>query len=614
MSSFEVLKRSQVHVWWDLKENLPRLTASNSEPCFRVRLSPPGDARPLVGHYYKFVFRVIETYFGGDPPFPRRKIALVNKVPYPDLAEEVVIDGQVAGHLLYDLRSERWRFKPLYAGAEEALRNRKGYYAIVDLPRLSRGYVVKKDSVVEANLPEGDEYVTIGTKSGDFYGVGAMLRNRRIYVLKAWRARPRAWLSRDPDWSTAVLRNREYLLAKEAEAVSFIREVAEKYRLPVFVSLSGGKDSLVTLHLAVKALGNEKVKALFNNTGLEFEETVEYARRIADYYGVELIEADAGDNFWRALPVMGPPARDYRWCCKVTKFSTISRAVKKFFPEGALSLVGQRKYESSARALSPRIWRNYWLPGVVAASPVHDWSAMDIWLYIFMERLPVNKLYYYGFDRLGCWLCPASEMGELDLLRIVKPGLYDKWKSYLESYAQMNGLGEEWVKFGLWRWVRPPKDIQRICVSQVQARRGARYDRHASGNTVEYRLHNPSVRIIEEKVRNLWHTLNKPLEIESVQVTGNAVALRFKREATASELELVDRVLIRSYFCVECLECSNWCPTKSISIDSENGGIKVNESTCIHCGTCNYKCPVVEYTFKHLEMLKPQPQTRTTAS
>jgi len=44
---------------------------------------------------------------------------------------------------------------------------------------------------------------------------------------------------------------------------------------------------------------------LFNDTGLELPETVENVMRVRDHYGLQLVEANAGDKFWEALPVFG---------------------------------------------------------------------------------------------------------------------------------------------------------------------------------------------------------------------------------------------------------------------------------------------------------------------
>ncbi|MEM1632129.1 MAG: phosphoadenosine phosphosulfate reductase family protein [Thermofilum sp.] len=602
-SKADVMKHVSAETFWSAALNLPLLRSDLDSLALRVRVTPPGDVIPCIGYHYKLLSRVIEEYFGSRSEawrtLPRRKVILSNKVPYPDHAEEIIVDGQVVGHLVFSLRrgEKRWRFRPLYALVNKMLEEKSGYYAVVDLPKLSRGYTVKEGVIVSRKLPEdSDEYVALGTVNGRFLGVGVRLRGGRIFVLKSWVRRPYSFHDANPSLREAVERNEAALRDLEEEAVRFVQELSSKYRRPVVVSFSGGKDSLATLNIAVKALGPEKVTVLFNDTGIEFPETIEYVYRVADALGVELLVASAGDSFWRAVEVFGPPARDYRWCCKVTKLAPIARVLKEKFPGGVLSLVGQRKYESAARALSPRVWRNVWLPNVVAASPIHEWSALAVWFYIYRERLPINKLYFMGFDRLGCWLCPAIELGELDILERWKPGLSQKWKRYLESYAEKSGSGEEWINFGLWRWISPPKDILRFVEQKnlPASRDSASRIESVSGTTVRIILKNAKTEVSLFKLQNLLKTSPRLKEIvTSLSLGESGLTVITSRPLRNEELAELERVLLRAYNCVECLECANWCPSKAISPDPR-GGIIVG-GQCTGCGLCNSKCPLAEY-------------------
>lgn len=600
------LEHVSASTFWSTALNLPLLKSDIEPMTLRVRSTPPGDIIPCLGYHYKLLTRVIEEYFGSRSDakrtLPHRKIILSNKIPYPDHAEEIIVDGQVIGHLIYNLRhgERRWKFRPLYALVNKMLEEKTGYYAILDLPKLSRGYVVKETTIVSKQLPENnDEYIALGTANGRFFGVGVQLRNGRIFVLKSWVRRPYSFHELDPSLQDAVKHNEPALSNLEEEAIKFVQELSTKHRKPVVVSFSGGKDSLATLNIAIKALGPERVVVLFNDTGIEFPESVEYVHRVADTLGVQLLVASAGDAFWRGTNVFGPPARDYRWCCKVTKLAPIAKMLKEKFPEGALSLVGQRKYESAARALSPRVWRNAWLPNVIAASPIHEWSALAVWFYIYRERLPINKLYFMGFDRLGCWLCPAVELGEISLLEKWKPELSQKWKQVLEAYAAKKALGKEWVDFGLWRWVSPPKDILRLVTLKAlpTTRDTASYIASSSDNLIQIVVEKAKPGMSLYKLQNLLKT-NQHLKnaVVGFSFGENEVVVRTVRPLTAGELAELEKLALRSYNCVECLECANWCPNNAISLDPQ-GGILIDEK-CVGCGLCNLKCPLAEYVHK----------------
>ncbi len=605
MESISVLKRVSARVYWDLRLNAP-LAYSRGELVARLHLTPPGDAYPVMGRFYRLVWDTVSSYFtkaGGraEEVVPRRKVMLANKVMYPDFAVELAVDAQIVGHIVYDLKRARWRFRPLYGTVLRMVEDEVGFYAKTRLDKLARGYVIKRNHIEKSVLPMEDEYVALASRDMSYLGVGVVLRNGRIYVLKSWPRRPYGLLKGDPSWWDVVRLHDGYLGEKEREAVAFIREVYEKYKLPVVVSFSGGKDSLVTLYLALKSLGPEKVKVLFNDTGLEFPETVEYVRRVCERMGVELIVADAGGAFWRGVSVMGPPARDFRWCCKVTKFAPIARVLKRLFPGGALSLVGQRRYESAQRALSPRIWRNAWLPNVVAATPIQDWSALDVWLYIFRERLLPNPLYYFGLDRLGCWLCPATEMGEFELAKAVHGSLYSEWNKYLLGYAMENSVSGSWVRYGLWRWVHPPNDIlNTIGLKEQDASspvRGARVTWHHEGNKMVFKLEKTRIKPEAARLRNILFTSKKAdAHVKELRVEEDQLVLETRDASPEVEKEIV-RAVIRAFYCVGCLECANWCPAEAISLDSE-GGIVIDEGRCIRCGTCQQKCPIAEYTLK----------------
>ena len=198
-----------------------------------------------------------------------------------------------------------------------------------------------------------------------------------------------------------------------AHYIKQLRKTVNRYsELPVAVSISGGKDSLATLLLVLEA--GIRPKLIFTNTGLEFPETVENVKRTAEKYDLEIYIGEAGDAFWRALEHFGPPAKDFRWCCKTCKLGPTASMIRQHFPDGVLSFIGQRQYESAQRYEKGNIWENPWVPGQIGASPIQNWPALLVWLYIFQQKGDYNPLYERGMERIGCWLCPASDLGEME--------------------------------------------------------------------------------------------------------------------------------------------------------------------------------------------------------
>ncbi len=595
-TAIERLKVISARLYWCPRCNVP-LLESQCGLCggdaLSVHITPPGDARPAFTGDLKRLRGALAEYFRDkyavEKFLPRRKLVLLNKIQYPDAADEVIVDGQIVGHLFYDLFERKWRFKPLYAGVAQIVEEELAPFAIVSLPKITRNYVIKRSKITkEEVIWEKGRFVAIELESKTMQGVAEVVRGKRLRVIKAWPWKRRLKLKGEPTWADVVRANSRRLDKLEKEAIEFIRDLVEKYKLPVFVSFSGGKDSLVTFRLAEKALGY-KPDILFNDTGLELPETVRYVREFARREGVRLLVASAGDAFWRGLQVLGPPARDYRWCCKVAKLIPIARAVRRAYPHGALSLVGQRKYESALRAVSPRIWRNIWIPGTVSASPIHDWTALDVWLYILREKLLVNPLYYMGFDRLGCWLCPASEIAELETVREIHPELWSKWEGYLFDYADKRGYPREWVVLGLWRWLKLPGDIVRVAKRlrvnlDYREKRSlivdvSRRDSHIIATV-------SGIEELEKRVSSLVHILGAV----NVRVKGENVIF----EGDVSEQQV--RVLImRAAYCVQCGACELRCPTGAIKVGKYP---VVDPEKCTRCRLCNLACPIAVFSAK----------------
>jgi phosphoadenosine phosphosulfate reductase len=608
--AFEILRKASKPLYWCDRCNVPLLTrvcgvcGGEGRP---VKLTPPADARPALGLEHVQLWKLIESELDAGCPYPRRRIVLLNKVPYVDSADEVIVDGYVIGHRYYDLVRGSWRFKPVYYGVSAILKSKVGYYAVADVEILKRGFELHAEDLLEANLPRrgSEKFVAIGTTSG-YEGVGVYTKRKRVRVLKSWKAKSFEWNAANPSWLDAVRANEARLAILEQEAVDFLKNVAGKYKLPPVVSFSGGKDSLVAFWLSQKAFG--EVTLLFNDTGLELPETVDYVKRVAQSSGSELIVASAGDAFWRGLEAMGPPARDYRWCCKVAKLVPTAKAVRERFAGGALSIVGQRRAESASRARSPRVYRNKWLPDVVVAAPIHSWSALEVWLYIFKERLPVNPLYFKGFDRLGCWLCPAIEMGEAEAVRERHPELWARWESYLRAFSEKAGLGEAWVKLGLWRWLAAPGDIKRVAqrFSGQEASivsRGPRFSVETEDGEVRVELKGFGGALSPEDLAEALSSLGTvevsegglKLSGAPVKVEGAGGVLRVSVR-NAERADGIARAVIRAAYCVGCGSCELWCPKGAVKVTG--GRFRVDLAACAHCGMCNAVCPVAEYAVR----------------
>ena len=91
--------------------------------------------------------------------------------------------------------------------------------------------------------------------------------------------------------------NDEHLKELENEAIFVMREVASQFENKVLL-FSGGKDSIVLVHLARKAFWPAKIpfSLMHIDTGHNFEETLKFRDDLAIEFGAELIVKKVQDS------------------------------------------------------------------------------------------------------------------------------------------------------------------------------------------------------------------------------------------------------------------------------------------------------------------------------
>ncbi len=115
--------------------------------------------------------------------------------------------------------------------------------------------------------------------------------------------------------------------------------------------------------------------------------------------------ASAGNAFWDNVDTFGPPAKDFRWCCKVCKLGPMTDMISKDYPAGTITIEGNRALESFSRSNIGFVSKNPFVPNQTNLNPVRTWSAAEVWGYIWMRKLRYNPLYEMDFERIGCYLC-----------------------------------------------------------------------------------------------------------------------------------------------------------------------------------------------------------------
>ncbi|EGD55661.1 sulfate adenylyltransferase subunit CysD [Gordonia neofelifaecis] len=209
-----------------------------------------------------------------------------------------------------------------------------------------------------------------------------------------------------PDYALSHLR------ALEAEAVHIFREVAATMEQPVML-FSGGKDSVVMLHLAMKAFWPAPMPfpVMHVDTGHNFDEVIEFRDAMVERYGLRLVVASVQDDIdaGRVVEQTGPGASRNR-----LQTTTLLRGITEGGYDAAFG--GARRDEEKARAKErifsfrdefgqwdpksqrPELWNLYngrHRKGEhIRVFPISNWTELDIWQYIADEDIELPSIYY----------------------------------------------------------------------------------------------------------------------------------------------------------------------------------------------------------------------------
>ncbi len=157
----------------------------------------------------------------------------------------------------------------------------------------------------------------------------------------------------------------------------------------------------------------------------------------------------------------GPPAKDNRWCCKLLKQNPLRLHLAQTGP--CVTIQGNRWYESWNRADLELAVRNPLNPLQTNISPIRNWRAIEVFLYLWWQGAPINPLYEMGIERIGCYPCPSMLESEFFELGRIHPDLMAKCTEFLTRWAEKKGFPPEYVTYGLWRWKGLPNKMQELC-------------------------------------------------------------------------------------------------------------------------------------------------------
>jgi len=224
--------------------------------------------------------------------------------------------------------------------------------------------------------------------------------------------------------------NLTHLKELEAESIFLLREVAAQFENPVLL-FSGGKDSIVCLHLARKAFypANVPFPLLHVDTGHNFPEAIEYRDDLVKKYNLRLVVASVQEAIDQGLV---KEEKGYNASRNALQTVPLLEAIEKNKFDAAIG--GARRDEEKARAKErffshrdefgqwdpknqrPELWNLFNgrknIGEHFRVFPISNWTEMDVWQYIYQEGIELPSLYFSHkrnvFKRDGQWLAECD--------------------------------------------------------------------------------------------------------------------------------------------------------------------------------------------------------------
>lgn len=397
-----------------------------------------------------------------------------------------------------------------------------------------------------------------------------------------------------------VAKNHTILEALVQDTIKKVFNIYISYRKKVdifYVAFSGGKDSVVALDIVQRALPHNEFKVVFGNTDMEFPTTTELVQKLSrkcSDEGIEFLEAASNMTSKESWNIFGPPARKVRWCCTVHKTAPVINMLSDKFANGKLRCVmitGVRGDESVSRSEYDEMSMGKKMAGQYSFHPILEWSSAEIYLYIYSQGLLLNDAYKYGFNKVGCIMCPNSSEKHEYIKRQCFPELVDEYCERITQNSAKDLSGDNakiFLETGGWK--------SRLSGRELKLSEEDRFQLNETSACLKFTVNKltpvwktwyKTMGIIEEnsgeimlEYNGVWRKCRESedkngglIEIENLGNSKNSIEFIF----------LFKSVLAKSQYCIFCKTCVAECPHRNISMS--DGKITISDK-CIKCHEC----------------------------
>lgn len=397
-----------------------------------------------------------------------------------------------------------------------------------------------------------------------------------------------------------VAKNHTILEALVQDTIKKVFNIYISYRKKVdifYVAFSGGKDSVVALDIVQRALPHNEFKVVFGNTDMEFPTTTELVQKLSrkcSDEGIEFLEAASNMTSKESWNIFGPPARKVRWCCTVHKTAPVINMLSDKFANGKLRCVmitGVRGDESVSRSGYDEMSMGKKMAGQYSFHPILEWSSAEIYLYIYSQGLLLNDAYKYGFNRVGCIMCPNSSEKHEYIKRQCFPELVDEYCERITQNSAKDLSGDNakiFLETGGWKSRLSGRELKFSEEDRFQLNETPAYLKFTVNKlTPVWKTWYKTMGIIEEnsgeimlEYNSVWRKCRESedengglIEIENLGNSKNSIEFIF----------LFKSVLAKSQYCIFCKTCVAECPHRNISMS--DGKVTISDK-CIKCHEC----------------------------
>ena len=229
------------------------------------------------------------------------------------------------------------------------------------------------------------------------------------------------------------------------------------------LSHSGGKDSTITYWVwteALKQILKEPNWIInFANTSNDTADTYRFIKQLPKDK-LNTLNPSIGWTRWiTEIKKYFIPSTRVRNCCSTYKEGQVNKAYDN--ERDTINITGLRSKESVKRQDYEMImdydWRinhfkNNNVPKKwITFAPIIEWTDEDVWLFLLYKNIEFNRMYKFGFHRVGCLICPFQQ-DYIDLLiKEYYPKRWEWWSNMLKKNYEITCV-EKNLKWTLKEW------------------------------------------------------------------------------------------------------------------------------------------------------------------